>query len=34
MTAENIAEAVAWALCQPAGVDVNTLVIRPVGQPF
>lgn len=34
MTAENIADAVAWALSQPAGVDVNTLVIRPVGQPF
>ena len=32
MTAENIADAVVWALRQPAGVDVNTLVIRPVGQ--
>ena len=31
---ENIAEAVVWALRQPAGVDVNTLVVRPVGQPF
>jgi NADP-dependent 3-hydroxy acid dehydrogenase YdfG len=34
MTAEHIADAVAWALRQPPGVDVNTLVIRPVGQPF
>jgi NADP-dependent 3-hydroxy acid dehydrogenase YdfG len=29
---QDIARAVAWALAQPAGVDVNTLVVRPVGQ--
>ncbi|WP_225724892.1 MULTISPECIES: SDR family oxidoreductase [unclassified Nocardia] len=28
---ENIADAVAWAIAQPEGVDVNTMVIRPVG---
>jgi NADP-dependent 3-hydroxy acid dehydrogenase YdfG len=32
MTPGHIADAIAWALRQPAGVDVNTLVIRPVGQ--
>src|SRR4051794_18864851 len=29
---DQIADAIAWAVGQPAGVDVNTLVIRPVGQ--
>jgi len=33
LTADDIARAVAWALAQPAGVDVNTVVVRPVGQP-
>ncbi|MUL41397.1 SDR family oxidoreductase [Streptomonospora sp. PA3] len=28
-----IAEAIAFALDQPAGVDLNTLTVRPVGQP-
>ncbi|CAL9663603.1 hypothetical protein SUDANB145_07097 [Streptomyces sp. enrichment culture] len=28
-----IAEAVRFALDQPAGVDLNTLTIRPIGQP-
>lgn len=28
-----IAEAICLALDQPAGVDLNTLTIRPVGQP-
>jgi NADP-dependent 3-hydroxy acid dehydrogenase YdfG len=32
LTPELIADAIAWALTQPAGVDVNTLVVRPVGQ--
>jgi NADP-dependent 3-hydroxy acid dehydrogenase YdfG len=32
LTAEDVARAVRWALTQPAGVDVNTVVIRPVGQ--
>ncbi|MFD7734348.1 SDR family oxidoreductase [Kitasatospora phosalacinea] len=28
-----VAEAVCFALDQPAGVDLNTLTVRPVGQP-
>lgn len=32
MTAENVADAITWALGQPAGVDVNTVVVRPIGQ--
>ncbi|MFL6073239.1 MAG: SDR family oxidoreductase [Mycobacteriales bacterium] len=32
LTPDQIADAIAWAVGQPAGVDVNTLVIRPVGQ--
>ncbi|MFE1880982.1 SDR family oxidoreductase [Streptomyces diastatochromogenes] len=33
LTADQIAESVVWAIRQPAGVDVNTVVIRPLGQP-
>ncbi|KES08838.1 short-chain dehydrogenase [Streptomyces toyocaensis] len=33
LTAGQIADSVVWALGQPAGVDVNTVVVRPVGQP-
>jgi NADP-dependent 3-hydroxy acid dehydrogenase YdfG len=29
-----IAEAVGWIVSQPAGVDVNELMVRPVGQPI
>jgi NADP-dependent 3-hydroxy acid dehydrogenase YdfG len=29
-----IAEAVGWIVGQPAGVDVNELLVRPVGQPI
>ena len=29
-----ISDAVVWVLNQPPGVDVNTLIIRPTGQPF
>ena len=32
LTAEQIADAVVWALAQPAGVEVNSVVIRPTGQ--
>jgi NADP-dependent 3-hydroxy acid dehydrogenase YdfG len=32
LSADDIAATVAWALTQPAGVDVNTVVVRPVGQ--
>jgi NADP-dependent 3-hydroxy acid dehydrogenase YdfG len=33
LTADQIAGSVVWALGQPAGVDVNTVVVRPLGQP-
>jgi len=33
LTADQIAESVVWAVRQPAGVDVNTVVVRPLGQP-
>jgi NADP-dependent 3-hydroxy acid dehydrogenase YdfG len=32
LSADDIAATIAWALTQPAGVDVNTVVVRPVGQ--
>jgi NADP-dependent 3-hydroxy acid dehydrogenase YdfG len=32
LTAEDVARTVVWCLSQPAGVDVNTVVVRPVGQ--
>ncbi|KOG42965.1 SDR family oxidoreductase [Streptomyces resistomycificus] len=33
LTADQIADSIVWALGQPEGVDVNTVVVRPVGQP-
>jgi NADP-dependent 3-hydroxy acid dehydrogenase YdfG len=32
LTAEHIAETICWALDQPPGVDMNTIVVRPLGQ--
>jgi NADP-dependent 3-hydroxy acid dehydrogenase YdfG len=32
LTAEHIADTIAWALDQPASVDINTVILRPVGQ--
>lgn len=32
LTDADIARSIAWTLAQPAGVDVNTVVVRPVGQ--
>ncbi len=32
LTAEHIADTIAWALDQPAGVDINTVLLRPIGQ--
>ena len=32
LTPDQIGDAIVWALSQPPGVDVNTLVVRPVGQ--
>ncbi|MFF7403255.1 SDR family oxidoreductase [Streptomyces murinus] len=33
LTADQIADSAVWAIRQPAGVDVNTVVVRPLGQP-
>jgi NADP-dependent 3-hydroxy acid dehydrogenase YdfG len=33
LTADQLADSVVWAIRQPAGVDVNTVVVRPIGQP-
>ena len=33
LTADQLAASVVWAITQPAGVDVNTMIVRPVGQP-
>jgi NADP-dependent 3-hydroxy acid dehydrogenase YdfG len=32
LTPDDVARSVAWAIDQPPGVDVNTIVIRPLGQ--
>ncbi|MFP3988220.1 SDR family NAD(P)-dependent oxidoreductase [Streptomyces sp. E11-3] len=33
LTADQLADSLVWAINQPSGVDVNTVVVRPVGQP-
>ncbi|WP_338681086.1 SDR family oxidoreductase [Streptomyces acidiscabies] len=33
LTADQIADSVVWSMDQPDGVDVNTVVVRPIGQP-
>ncbi|MDC0766511.1 SDR family oxidoreductase [Streptomyces sp. HD] len=33
LTADQIADSVVWAVRQPDGVDINTVVVRPLGQP-
>jgi NADP-dependent 3-hydroxy acid dehydrogenase YdfG len=33
LTADQLAESIVWAIGQPEGVDVNTVVVRPLGQP-
>ncbi|MFG2140812.1 SDR family oxidoreductase [Streptomyces sp. NPDC048650] len=33
LTVDQVAESVVWAIGQPSGVDVNNVIIRPVGQP-
>ncbi|MFJ3189694.1 SDR family oxidoreductase [Streptomyces halstedii] len=33
LTADQVADSLVWALGQPEGVDVNNVIIRPVGQP-
>jgi NADP-dependent 3-hydroxy acid dehydrogenase YdfG len=32
LTADQIADSIVWAIGQPSGVDINTVVIRPTGQ--
>lgn len=32
LTGDQIADSIVWAIRQPSGVDVNQLVVRPVGQ--
>ncbi|OKJ73040.1 SDR family oxidoreductase [Streptomyces sp. CB02460] len=32
ISAEQLVDTLVWAISQPRGVDVNTLVVRPVGQ--
>lgn len=34
LTAEHLADSITWAINQPSGVDVNTVVVRPIGQPL
>jgi NADP-dependent 3-hydroxy acid dehydrogenase YdfG len=33
LTADQLADSVVWAIRQPDGVDINTVVVRPIGQP-
>jgi NADP-dependent 3-hydroxy acid dehydrogenase YdfG len=33
MTADQLAASIVWAINQPAGVDINTMVVRPTGSP-
>ncbi|MGW4231767.1 SDR family oxidoreductase [Streptomyces sp. NPDC004980] len=33
LTADQIAGSIVWAVGQPEGVDVNNVIIRPIGQP-
>lgn len=33
LSGDHIADSIAWAINQPSGVDINTVVVRPIGQP-
>jgi NADP-dependent 3-hydroxy acid dehydrogenase YdfG len=33
LTADQLAASIVWALTQPAGVDINTMTVRPIGSP-
>jgi NADP-dependent 3-hydroxy acid dehydrogenase YdfG len=33
LTADQIADSIVWAIRQPSGVDINNVIIRPIGQP-
>ena len=34
LTADQLASCIVWAIDQPAGVDVNTITVRPLGSPL
>lgn len=34
LSADQLADCVAWAINQPSGVDVNTVTVRPIGSPL
>jgi NADP-dependent 3-hydroxy acid dehydrogenase YdfG len=34
LSADQLGETIVWAINQPAGVDVNTIIIRPTGAPL
>jgi len=34
LPADQVAECIVWAITQPAGVDVNTVTVRPVGAAY
>lgn len=33
LTADQIADSIVWAMSRPEGVDVNNVIVRPIGQP-
>lgn len=33
LTGDQIADSIVWAIGRPHGVDINTVIIRPLGQP-
>ncbi|MFF3324650.1 SDR family oxidoreductase [Streptomyces sp. NPDC002889] len=33
LTGDQIADSIVWAIGRPHGVDINTVIIRPIGQP-
>jgi NADP-dependent 3-hydroxy acid dehydrogenase YdfG len=33
LSADQIADSIVWAISRPSGVDVNTVIVRPIGQP-
>jgi NADP-dependent 3-hydroxy acid dehydrogenase YdfG len=33
ITADQLAASIVWAVTQPEGVDINTMIVRPIGSP-
>lgn len=33
LSAKQLGKTIVWAIGQPSGVDINTVIVRPVGQP-